>query len=351
MGEFDAVVRVAERWRDPEYGPRARAVNRTLASANRFTGEALAFAINQQMHQITRHGLGSWLAARKARHPCRVGVLNAGNVPLVGLQDLLAVVLTGHAYVGSRSSRSPELLPAFLACLRDEARLLSGRFVSPAALWEEADALIATGSDAIGSWVEEQARTHGMPADRLLLRGHSYAVAVIDGQETLDDRERLAEDILLHEGMGCRSVALVWAPAGLSPDPYLESLAAFRGVFPAHAATPGALSVQRAFLEALDRPHAYGEGLEFLVSRGDPEPQAPGHLRWTQYDDIAQVARFLHQEQDVIQLVVAPPTVSARLRIPMAIQPPGYAQRPALDWRPDGRDTVGFLCGLGRRSD
>ena len=347
MNLQDAVARVARRWRDPDYAARVRAARRTLSAPNRFTEEALAFAINQQMHGITRKGLQRWLRGRRARHACRVGVLNAGNIPFAGLQDFLAVVLTGHEYVGVCSSRSPSLLPAVAECLQRAAPGLRACFAKQSEMWEEADAVIATGSDTTASWIRERALAHALPEDRLLVRGHTFAVAVVDGGESRQDLEGLAEDILLHEGMGCRSVALLWAPRGLSPDPLLEALAAFRSVFPVHASTPGALSMQQAFLRSLDVPHAYGDGLEFLVSRAAPEPQGPGHLRWTEYDSLREVERYLDSEQAAIQLVVARPALAARLRLPLAAQPPGSAHRPGLDWCPDGRDTVGFLADLG----
>ncbi len=347
MTVLDAVVGEAERWRDPDCAARARAVERTLSAPNRFTEEALAFAINQQMHQVTHQGLHDWLRGRRARSALRVGVLNAGNIPLAGLLDFLAVVLTGHEYIGVCSSKSPAMLPAFAECIGQAVPGLRARFRPAAEMWAEADAVVATGGDAAAGWIREQARARALPEGRLLVRGHTYAVAVVDGKESRQDHDGLAEDILLHEGMGCRSVALLWAPRGLSPDAMLDSLAAFRSVFPVHASTPGALSMQQAFLQSLGVPHAYGEGLEFLVSRGAPEPQGPAHLRWAEYDSLREVEDYLEKERAAIQLTVARTDLAARLRMPRAAQPPGSAHRPRLDWRPDGRDTVDFLARLG----
>ena len=106
----------------------------------------------------------------------------------------------------------------------------------------------------------------------------------------------------------------------------------------------GGLAMQRALLEAVDASHAYGEGLEFLVSRGEPEVQSPGHLRWAEYDDIADVNAWLDKQP--VQLIVATPRVQKQLKFGGILLAPGEAQRPALDWRPDGIDTVDFLSGL-----
>ena len=213
-------------------------------------------------------------------------------------------------------------------------------------MWQQAQAVIATGSNQTRAWAAEKARVHGIPQSQRLLRGHRYGVAVIDGTETEADRDRLSEDALLHEGAGCRSIALIWAPKGLSPDPYLESFAAFRTVFPAHETTPGLLAMQKAFLQALDAPHAYGDGLEFLLSRGKASPQGPGHLRWVEYEDLTEVAAALQERAAELQCVVAPPGVAERLPDTLPTEELGNAQRPPLAWNPDGVDTVAFLARL-----
>lgn len=342
-----ALAAAADRWTDPDAPERQAAVEATLEAPNAFTAEALAFAIDQQMAELTEAKLTQWLAGRDAPHPCAVGVLTAGNVPLAGLQDLVAVCLAGHAYLGSTSSKSPALLPAFAATLADAEPRLSVRFAEATAVIAEADALIATGTDETRAAVEERWRAGGGDPSRALLRGHRVSVAVLDGQETEDERDGLAEDTLLHEGFGCRNVALIWAPEGLDPDPYFAAMASFRAVFPAHDSTPGRLTMQQALLEATDQPHAFAEGLSFLLSKGAPEVQPPGHIRWAEYRAISEVAAWLEDHRSHLQLVVARDGLQQRLGgVPVPVVAPGAAQRPALDWCPDDADTLVFLLGL-----
>ena len=344
---IEAIAATSDRWQDPEYPPRAETVEKTLEEDNRFTEQAIAFAINQQMSLLSPEALRAWIGERQAASPGTVGVLNAGNIPMVGLQDFLAVVLTGHRYMGSVSSKSPYLLPAFVTDLRNDFPGLDAQFVDDASeLFAGAEVLIATGSDDAARWAEAQCDEHDIPPERRLIRGHRYSVAVIDGNESEDEREGLAEDALLHEGYGCRNVAIIWAPRDLNPDSYLHAFALFRGVFPTHPEMPGSLEMQQAFLDATDQSHAYGEGLEFLLSRGEPEPQRPGHVRWSEYDAVDEAAEWIEQHQDEIQLVVARPHLADRLPAVRPIVSPGHAQRPSLDWAPDGKDTIEFLVSL-----
>lgn len=359
---INAIVDAANDWSDPDYPRRAEAVEATLGAENSFTEEALAFAVNQQMSLLIADDLRSWIGGRRAERAMDMGVLNAGNIPLVGLQDYLAVVLTGHRYHGSTSSKSPELLPAFVADLTSRCHGMEASFLEVDDLFERVEALIATGSDETVGWIHEQADVHSIPRERRLVRGHRFAVAVLGGDESEEDYERLAEDVLLHEGLGCRNVAVVWAPRGASPDRLLDALARFRAVFPAHETTPRRLKMQQAFLEAVDAPHAYGEGLEFLVSKGDPEAQQPGHIRWTEYTEPVEIRQWLQKNVDRVQLVVTGDGVARRIMeeddeaengrtdgwraSPVRLEPLGTAQRPGLSWCPDGVDTVAFLVRL-----
>ncbi len=338
---------VAHAWRNPEHPPRRDAVRATLAAGNRFTEQALAYAVNQQMHEITVRALSRWQGGRTARQPVTVGVLGAGNVPFASLQDYLAVTITGHRFVGSESRRSPALLPGFAA----EVERLGGpaaRFVTQEDLFVSCHAIVASGSSETMDAVAERCDAVGIGPGARLLRGTRTSIAVIDGKETADQRIRWAEDVLLHEGQGCRNVAVTFAPRGLDVDPWLEALAIFRGTFPAHPSTPARLKMQQAFLKAVSRPHAQGEGLEFLVSRGEAEPQPPGHLRWTEFDEAAEVTRWIAARAPGIQVVATRPALAG-------LVPPGVercnlgdTQRPPLDWKPDGRDTIEFLASIGR---
>ncbi len=342
-----AIADAARNWRDPEYLVRAHAVEETLLAENTFTEEAIAFAVNQQMSLLVdERALQEWAPERAAAADLDIGVLNAGNVPLVGLQDFLAVILSGHRYVGSLSSRSPVLLPAFAGSVSERVPGMAVDFVDAERLFERAEAVLATGSDETAAWVVETCEKHGISPNRRIIRGHRFSIAVIDGGESADDLEGLAEDTLLHEGVGCRNVALIWAPTDVPPDDLLDSFARFRAVFPPHSGTSGRLKMQQAFLQAVNAPHAYGEHLEFLLSKGDPEIQPPGHVRWAEYDNLDDVRRWLSQQRNAIQLVVARGELHGRLETDLPIITPGNAQRPPLDWRPDDRDLITFLAEL-----
>ena len=323
----EAIREAAARWQDPDHPERAEAVERTLEAPNRYTREALAFAINRHMHQLSSSQFLQ-VEVRRAQEPRAVGVLCPDAPPLAGLPFTLAVLLAGHRPLVSVAPSSPYLLPALMeAALRRSPS--SARFASRQEVGEEAYAVIASKKNSPSS--TDQALN--LPAERQLLQKNGFTVAVIDGSESESEREGLAEDVLLFEGEGSGSVAIIWAPQDLSPDPYLEAFARFRAVFPVHPDTPGALQMQQAFLEAQDAPHAYGEGLAFLLSKGEAEVQKPGHTRWTEYSDLRDVSAWMAEHRDDVHQVVAREQVKDQLQTVLPVRSVGEAHRAVLQQR------------------
>lgn len=346
----EQIAAVAERWADPEYDVRAAAVNETLEADNLFDEAAVAVAVNRQMNRLTMESLTDWssrlrtaVEASGAVDSKSVGVLNPGNIPLVEIQDLIAVLLAGWSYVGTVSSRSPALFPAFMEDLRGAMPELPARISGFREVLADADALIASGTDDTVETVRSRAVDAGLAEANLWLRGHRIGVAVIDGRESEEERLALAEDALLYEGAGCRSVAIVWAPAGTSPDPYLDAFAGFRAAFPAPESVTGRLKMQQALLAAVNAPHAWADDHQFLVSRGEPEAQGPAHLRWCEYDDVKQAIVWIEKSRAIVQEVY----VTERLgRTFPAAARLGDAQHPPLDWCPDGLCHEDFFAGI-----
>lgn len=350
LNVIPCIARTAKRWMDPDYVVRAEAVERTLEADNYFTEAAIAFAINQQMALLTAEALNRWqeqLTKVVGREDSRVSergtvaVLNPGNIPFVELQDLVSVLLGGFSYVGTVSSRSPALLPAFVTDLRACQPSLPVQLTSWTEALQGADRVIAAGTDQTMSTVEAAVREHGIPPSRCWLRGHRYSVAVLRGSESNEDLVDLAEDVLLHEGQGCRSVAIIFAPASMSVDPVLDTFAHFRGMFSAHWRTTGPLKMQQAMLQAVGAPHAWADGHAFLISRGDPEVQSACHVRWVPYDDPAEAEEWIRAHQSDLQAVFSSVGLGTGS---VPLHPLGTAQRPAVDWTPDGRSHADFFA-------
>jgi hypothetical protein len=339
-----ALADTAARWRDPEYGPRAAAVEATLDAPNRWTEEALAHILNRRMQSITTEALEEWLDGQVPNSERTVGVLFGSAGPLDGFRMVLAAWGLGASTVAALPDASPALVPAFADDLSEALPSLDISFESQEDAIAAADCVLARpegadASDAIRAACEQHEIA---PADRLL-QEPVYSVGIVDGHETDDERERLAEDMLLLDGTGRRRLAVLWAPEGLAPDTYLESMAHFRGLYPAHADTPGTLQMQQAFLEAQDHSHAYAEDLQFLVSRGEPTPQKPAHIRWAEYEDREEVEAWLREHGDDVCALIARRHLHDQMNVDVPIRTPGGGHVPPLN-DPDGGAIVQFLA-------
>lgn len=340
-----AIAEVAADWRSPDHPPREAAVEKTLEAPNRWTEEALDYALNRWMQRLTVEALDQWMKRTNGDSSTTVGVLHGDAEPLEGIRDAVAVWASGYAYLGHVSEASPALLRAFAEAVTEEASSVNASFASRTEVLGRATAVMAQPDRGDTEEFHEECDTHGIPVARRLARPPVHATAVLDGHERKGTCDRLAEDLLIYEGGGHRRLALLWAPQDLSPDPYLEAMARFRGAFPVHPDTPGALEMQKAFLEAQDEPHAYAEGLEFLVSRGTPEPRPQGHIRWTEYDTLDDVGTWMQDSRESFYKVVARDSLHDQLPDNWSVRTPGGLHVPPLDDE-EGEAIIAFLRSL-----
>ncbi len=321
------LLKLVWQWREPSWPERQEAVTRALAASDFLTEEAAAFALNQQMHTLTESALRRFVESLPPTSGRTVLLWQTDRAPLAGWQEALLLWLSVHRGTLVLAEPAATLVGALLEALAVDTIRLDTEPQLETRL-EEADVLVAVGDEAVHREVQDTLLRVRRSPERVRLLPIRYGVAVLDGREAPDELEGLAEDALLFEGFGSRSVRLIWAPEALPPDALLEALSLFRGVFPAHTATPGRLKMPQAWLKAAGIPHAYGEGLEFLVSKGAPEVQTPGHLRWVPYRDLAEVVEWLQTHAAEVSVVVARPELLRQLPQLPGRTAPGQAHRP-----------------------
>ena len=74
-----------------------------------FTSENVRMAIANIAKELTQENLRKWTDAypelNEERKPLRVGVIMAGNIPLVGFHDFLSVLISGNNLIAKTSSK------------------------------------------------------------------------------------------------------------------------------------------------------------------------------------------------------------------------------------------------------
>jgi hypothetical protein len=312
------------------------ALDALVRGAVRHNGWATADNVRHAMRAwggaLVPDAVDAWLASyadrpEADRSPRTVGLVLAGNVPLVGLHDVLCTWLSGHRAVVKCSSQEPDLIPALVHLLdgllpgtADQIRFAQGPM-------GEVDAVIATGSDNTARYFE-----HYFGHLPRIVRKSRVSVAVLDGTETEAELTALGDDIFRYFGLGCRNVAKLYLPTGFDLDRVFGALLPW-----AHVAQHNKYGNNYDYTRAiwlLDRIPFLENG--FVLMKEDTALASPmATVFYERYTDAADVQRTLEEHAQKIQCVVGHGHV-----------PFGKAQSPGLNDYADGVDTLEFLLGL-----
>ena len=284
-------------------------------------------------HLLAPAALTAW-AARYPPEPSevrRIGVVMAGNIPLVGFHDLLCVVLSGHVLLAKLSADDTVLMEWVMTeLIRLEPGLTDYLHAVPRL--NMADAYIATGSDNTARYFEFY---FGKKPN--LIRRNRTGVAVLTGQESSQELALLGPDIFQYYGLGCRNVSKLFVPPGYDFAPLLDALQVCEGVLNHHKYQNN-YDYNKSILLVNGEPHL-DNGFLLLT----PKPALVSPISVVHYADYEQEVDLVDQLTDVAPRIQC--VVSAGGRWAGSV-PFGRAQQPAVDDYADGVDTMEFLATL-----
>ena len=289
---------------------------------------AAQYGIGEGAVAKTAHGAADGGARRKT-----VGLVMAGNLPLVGFHDWLSVLVAGYDAQVKLSERDPYLLPHLAKQLGviEPALADRTRFVERL---KGFDAVIATGSNNTSRYFRQYFGKYPH-----IIRGNRTSVAVLHGDETTEELRALADDIFAYFGQGCRSVGKVYVPEGYAFEPLLDVLHEHKALAN-YSKWKNNFDYNYALLSINKEPFLMTGSL--LVVEREELHSRLATLHYERYRDLADLAIELHGVREQLQQVV-----SAREMPGWEVVAPGAGQRPGLgDWA-DGVDVMGFL----RRQD
>ncbi len=136
----------------------------------------------------------------------KIGIVMAGNIPMVGFHDLMCLLFTNHIGIIKTSSSDPYLIPFLYNKLIEFEPELAERVIFKKKI-DFVDAIIATGNNISIKHINEKFRSY--PS---ILRGTRSSIAILNGKESLEDLKLLSNDILTYFGFGCRSITKIYIP-------------------------------------------------------------------------------------------------------------------------------------------
>ncbi len=302
-----------------------------------FTKEYILEALRGVSQMIKGEVLLKWLDAYDysgfpPAQPKTIGLILAGNIPLVGFHDLLCVLATGHNVLAKPSSKDDRLIKkvAELISAIDPSMGSKIEFVEERLMGM--DAVIATGSDNSARYFEYYFRD--IPH---IIRKNRNGVAVLTGQESEEELAGIGKDIFTYFGMGCRNITKLYIPVAYDLKVLLGVLDSYH---PLYQHNKYANNVDYYRTMYLMNQVSFLDNEVLLVKEDSAIASPVGVVFYERYSEIRWVQEQLTGRKEEIQCVV-----SLHSDIKAALLP-GSTQEP-MPWDyADGVDTVSFLMEM-----
>jgi hypothetical protein len=298
-----------------------------------YTPENVYFATASWAQALTPEKLNQWISSYdfKTTIPKTIGLVLAGNIPLVGFHDFLCVLISGHNVLVKTSSNDQYLLP-FLANyiiaiepkFKDRISFVEGKL-------ENFDAIIATGSNNTSRYFEYYFKDK--PS---IIRKSRNSVAVLNGSESKEQMIALGEDIFRYFGLGCRNVSKLFVPRNYNFEAFFNGMFPYQDIIKYEKYSNNYDYNKAVFLmsnfKLLDN--------EFLTIKEDTGYASPiSSVFYEYYDDLDEVKKRLETDKEQIQCIVSNAIIEGSI-------PFGTTQKPELWDYADDVDTIEFLTSL-----
>jgi hypothetical protein len=308
-------------------------VNRASEFNGWFTRNNVLFAFSKWANILNDNNLKKWTSSYDLSKvkPKKIGVIMAGNIPLVGFHDFMTVLISGHEIIVKQSSSDAHFLPLIAKYLEYVAPEFKGRISFTDERMSDFDAVIATGSNNTARYFDYYFGKYPH-----IIRRNRNSVAVLTGNESKEDLEKLGEDIFRYFGLGCRSVSKLFVPRGYDFDPLFEALYLYKDVLNYDKYVNNYDYNKAVYLMSQYQLLENG----FLMLKEDNSYASPiATLFYEYYDDKKALGQKLQADKESIQCLVGKST-----EMPMVDF--GETQNPQLWDYADDVDTMQFLQDL-----
>ena len=298
-----------------------------------FTPEQVKFSVQSWAKALTEDNLNQWISNYDFSkiEPKKVGLVLAGNIPLVGFHDFVSVLISGHDVLVKTSSNDQHLLKFLAKYLISIQPELNSKITFVEGKLEGFDAVIATGSNNTARYFEYYFKDK--PS---IIRKNRNSVAVLDGTETFEDLVGLGEDIFRYFGLGCRNVSKLFVPKDYNFDNFFKAMYEYRDVIQYEKYANNYDYNKAVFLmsnfQLLDN--------EFLTIKEDTSYASPiSSVFYEFYENLEEITTRLNADAEQIQCVVSKNLIPNSVTF-------GQTQQPKLWDYADNVDTLAFLNSL-----
>ncbi len=301
-----------------------------------FTPASVSEAVTAIGTMLNAEDLTTWLSKydlQRSKPIKNVGLILAGNIPLVGFHDVLCVIASGNKALIKASSQDARLIKAVLEKLVAIDADFAGSFSFVDKL-EGFDAIIATGSNNSSRYFDYY---FGKVPN--IIRKNRNSIAVLSGNESAEDLFKLGHDILDYYGLGCRNVSKILVPKGYDFTFFFESIEGHKAIINHHKYNNNYDYNKSIYLVNGDKHFDNG----FLMVKEDDRLTSPlSVLFFNYYNDITEAENIINENAQNIQCIVS----TLPLQVSNQVVGFGQSQQPKPWDYADGVDTMEFLSSL-----
>jgi len=301
-----------------------------------FISQYVENSILELSNSLKKENLEKWVSMYQnfdnQRNSKKVGIIMAGNIPLVGFHDFLSILITGNKVIGKLSSKDDvfmrilvemliEINPEFKNLIRFEDSRLT-----------DFDAVIATGSNNSSRYFEYYFGKYPH-----IIRKNRNSVAVLTGQETDKELQFLADDIFMYFGLGCRNVSKLYLPNDYDLKNIFENCNKYKFCVD-HNKYSNNYGYNRSIY--LMNNITFWDNNFMLLTQNTAFASPVSVVYFERYTELEQVKNHLNENIEHLQCIVSSPgIISNSLKF-------GETQKPNLWDYADNVDTIKFLTEL-----
>lgn len=316
---------------DPFFEAFNMQINRAAEFNGWFNKDNVLFALESWSKALTKRNLDQWTSNYNLSNNTSktIAIIMAGNIPLVGFHDLLSALIANHKVLIKQSSNDSYFLPILAKYIETVEPEFKNSIIFSQGKLDQFDAVIATGSNNTARYFDYYFGKYPN-----IIRKNRNSVAVLTGEESQSDLEKLGEDIFRYFGLGCRNVSKLLVPQDYDFDQFFKAIYKYHPIINFKKYENNYDYNKAVFLMSQFKILENG----FLMLKEDTSYSSPiAALFYEFYDHQQALENKLNSDRDLIQCVVGKHNNYIDF---------GQAQQPKLWDYADGVDTLKFLNEL-----
>ncbi len=301
-----------------------------------FTKEFIMHSLLEWSCLLSRESIENWIYNyfpdnKLPEQKLKIGIIMAGNIPLVGFHDFLCSWICNQHSIIKLSSKDNLLTKWLIETIIKLDPQTDCTFVEDK--FPKHDAIIATGSNNTNRYFEYYFKNTPK-----ILRSNRNSIAVLSGNETTEELELLADDIFMYFGLGCRNVSKLHIPHNYDFNNLCKSFAKYSHVFDHHKYANN-VNYQYTIFAMNQTLHVNAGNILLTENQNINSPI--GVIHYEYYQDIKALEEQIKLNLENIQCVVGNSNFESISSIKF-----GETQKPSVCDYADNIDTINFIQNI-----